>query len=57
MIGIDGIEEEDIFKIEAEIERILRNPEIDDKLFEGVVHQVEFEAKKTVENKGLGYLS
>jgi Zn-dependent M16 (insulinase) family peptidase len=45
IIGVDGIEEKDFFKIEQKIQETLHNlveSGFDKKIFETVLHQIEF---------------
>lgn len=59
-IGVQGIEEKAVFQVQKKIEDALHEAAekgFDRKLFETVLHQKEFTAKKTKEHKGLGYLS
>lgn len=59
-IGAQGINEKDIHKVEKTISDALIKASkegFDKKLFETVLHQIEFQAKKTKEHRGLGYLS
>lgn len=59
-IGVQGIEEKDFVKVEFQIQRTLKKiaeEGFDKSFFESVLHQLEFNAKKTKEHIGLGYLA
>ena len=59
-IGVQGINEKDQFKVEKKLkESLLEASEkgFDKNLFETVLHQLEFAAKKTKDHVGLGYIS
>ena len=59
-VGVQGIEEKDFVKAEKMIsEALIEASEngFDKKLFNTVLHQIEFAAKKTKDHIGLGYLA
>lgn len=59
-IGVQGILERDTHKLLGEIDSILKEAAevgFNKKLFETVLHQLEFNAKKTKDHRGLGYLA
>lgn len=59
-IGVQGISDKDTRKILGEIKNILKEAAetgFEKNLFETVLHQIELNAKRTKEHRGLGYLS
>lgn len=59
-IGVQGVSHDKVYEIEKHITNTLkeaREKGFEKRLFETVLHQLEFNAKKTKNHKGLGYLS